>query len=78
MNKDLYYDISHANRGVAIIFIQERCNGELRKVQEDGDKLKAVLLELQFDVRDYLDLTLGQIREVLLSGNTFLLILTLF
>lgn len=72
MTKDLYYDISHTKRGVAIIFNHEKFNGNGKEdrvgTKKDGDDLKAVLQGLQFDVRDYMDLKLEEIRNIIVEG----------
>lgn len=73
MTKELYYDISHANRGVALIFNHEKFDGNDKEdrvgTKKDGDDLKAVLQGLQFDVRYYMDLKLEEIRKVLYQGK---------
>ncbi|CAO1419666.1 unnamed protein product [Diamesa tonsa] len=69
ITKDLSYDFSNAKRGLALIFNHETfkdpVHTERKGTKKDGDDLKAVLKELQFDVRVYMDLTLDEIRKVL-------------
>ncbi|CAO1443328.1 unnamed protein product [Diamesa hyperborea] len=67
MTDDLYYDFSNANRGIAIIFNHEKIKGETNRqgTKKDGDDLKAVLKGLKFDVRDYMDLNLNEIIDIL-------------
>ena len=72
MTDELYYDFSNANRGIALIFNHEKFKDrDNRKgTKKDGDDLKAVLEGLQFDVRDYMDLNLNEIIEILFKGET--------
>ncbi|CAO1419814.1 unnamed protein product [Diamesa tonsa] len=67
MTDDLYYDFSNANRGIALIFNHEKFKGKDNRkgTKKDGDDLKAVLKGLQFDVRDYMDLNLNEIINIL-------------
>lgn len=71
MTDDLYYDFSNVNRGIALIFNHEKFNGKDNRkgTKKDGDDLKAVLEGLQFDVRDYMDLKLNEIIDILYNGN---------
>ncbi|CAO1421113.1 unnamed protein product, partial [Diamesa tonsa] len=66
---DLHYDFSNVNRGIALIFNHEYFNDKPRRIgaKKDGDDLKAVLKELQFDVKEYMDLKLDEIKKVLLD-----------
>ena len=75
MSNDLYYDISHAKRGVAIIFYHGKLsNGEDAKCRvaykKDAVDLQAVLEGFKFDVRVYEDLKLDEIKTILSIGKT--------
>ena len=74
MSNDLYYDISHAKRGVAIIFYHGILNGDKdsqqRANKKDAVDLQAVLEGFQFDVRVYEDLKLDEIKTILSIGET--------
>ncbi|CAO1443301.1 unnamed protein product [Diamesa hyperborea] len=62
---DLCYDMSNANRGVALIFSNEYKNTNYGAVNSDTDDFKAVLEILQFDVRIYKNLKVDEIRNIL-------------
>ena len=72
MNTDDYYDFMHENRGIALIFNHETFSGQLKRngTLKDGKDLKAILEGLNFDVRDYMDLKLKQIKGILHNGKT--------
>ena len=75
MSNDLYYDISHAKRGVAIIFCHGiYFNGEESESRgahkKDAVDLQAVLEGFKFDVRVYEDLKLDEIKTILSIGKS--------
>ena len=72
MTDDMYYDYSNANRGIALIFNHEYFDDKPRKegTKKDGDDLKAVLEELQFDVRYHMNLKVNDIFDILFKGKT--------
>ena len=65
----------HDNRGIALIFNHEVFTNQKNRTgtRKDGDDLKAVLQTLQFDVKDYMDLKLDDIKKVLDEGQTLLI-----
>ncbi|CAO1443319.1 unnamed protein product [Diamesa hyperborea] len=69
MTNDFYYDITHAKRGIALIFNHEKFDGEQDRLgtKKDTDDLKAVLEGFEFDVRVSNDLKADEIRNVLLD-----------
>lgn len=74
MTKDVYYDISHVNRGVALIFNHTTFKDE-KKTDRNGTvkdalDLKAVLEGLKFDVTVHKDLKAVDVKNVLYNGNT--------
>lgn len=76
ITKEVYYDISNINRGIAIIFNHESFESEEIRhgTRKDGDDLKSVLVGLQFDVRMYMNLNADRVRDVLRSGKEFTLL----
>ncbi|CAO1441769.1 unnamed protein product [Diamesa hyperborea] len=64
-SENLCYDMSNANRGVALIFNQEFKFLDNSQASYDTDDLKAVLEILQFDVRIYKNLKADEIRKIL-------------
>ena len=74
ISNDLYYDISHAKRGVAIIFYHGKLKGKVTESREtrkkDAVDLQAVLEGFKFDVRVYEDLKLDEIKNILSEGKT--------
>ncbi|XP_019625523.1 PREDICTED: caspase-3-like [Branchiostoma belcheri] len=68
--KALRYDMSHPRRGLAVIINNKHFNAstqmEMREGSEvDLENLSQVLLDLDFEVRVYTDLTCKQMRRVL-------------
>ncbi|XP_066283850.1 caspase-3-like [Branchiostoma lanceolatum] len=68
--KALRYDMSHRRRGLAVIINNKHFNAstqmEMREGSEvDLENLSQVLLDLDFEVRVYTDLTCRQMRRVL-------------
>ena len=72
MTDDIHYNFSNPKRGIALIFNHETfSDGNKKKgTLKDGKDLKAILEGLNFDVRDYMDLKLEQIKDILYNGKT--------
>lgn len=65
---------SYRNRGIALIFNHEHFHpftklGSRFGTEKDGEDLKNILLELQFDVHLYKDITYRKIKQIIDEGE---------
>ena len=69
---DIHYNFSNSKRGIALIFNNESFEDQPRRTGaiKDCDNLIAVLEGLNFEVRDYMDLKLEQIKRILYEGKS--------
>lgn len=70
---DDFYNLTHENRGVAIIFNHEYYDDTKYPTREgtnlDRDRLIGTFTDLEFDIRVYNDLKYGEIYTVLNKGK---------